>query len=73
MTGSTGTGTATRPLVSFGLTSLRTYGLVIAIVVVSVFFYLQNPAFAKPVKLYWTVHRHHWLTAPDGAVTVERQ
>ena len=32
-----------------------------------------DPAFAKPAKLYWTAHRHHWLTAPDGAVMIERQ
>ena len=33
---------------SLGLTSLRTYGLLIAIVLIAVFFYLQNRAFAKP-------------------------
>jgi ribose/xylose/arabinose/galactoside ABC-type transport system permease subunit len=34
--------------VSLGLSSLRTYGLLIAIVVIAVFFYFQNPAFASP-------------------------
>jgi ribose/xylose/arabinose/galactoside ABC-type transport system permease subunit len=37
---------------SWGLTSLRTYGLVLAIVLISVFFYLQNPAFAKPDNIF---------------------
>lgn len=53
MTGTTGTGTtADRPRLTSGLTSLRTYGLFIAIVLVSVFFYLQNPAFAKPENIF---------------------
>ena len=41
-----------RPRVSWGLSSLRTYGLVIAIALVSLFFYLQNPAFAKPENIF---------------------
>jgi ribose/xylose/arabinose/galactoside ABC-type transport system permease subunit len=49
----TGTTAATpRTSVSWGLASLRTYGLVVAIVLVSVFFYLQNPAFAKPENIF---------------------
>jgi len=36
---------------SLGLGSLRTYGLLIAIIVISLFFYLQNSAFAKPENL----------------------
>jgi ribose/xylose/arabinose/galactoside ABC-type transport system permease subunit len=40
------------PRLSWGLTSLRTYGLVLAIVLISVFFYLQNPAFAKPDNIF---------------------
>jgi ribose/xylose/arabinose/galactoside ABC-type transport system permease subunit len=40
------------PHLSWGLTSLRTYGLVLAIVLISVFFYLQNPAFAKPDNIF---------------------
>jgi len=43
---------ATQPRLTFGLTSLRTYGLVLAIVILSVFFYLQNPAFAKPENIF---------------------
>lgn len=35
-----------------GLSSLRTYGLLIAIVVIALFFYLQNPAFASPNNLF---------------------
>lgn len=51
MAGDAQTG-ATQPRLTFGLTSLRTYGLVLAIVILSVFFYLQNPAFAKPENIF---------------------
>lgn len=52
MTGSVEPGTAVPPpRLTWGLSSLRTYGLVLAIVLVSVFFYLQNPAFAKPENI----------------------
>jgi len=49
MTQSPGTQTAepSAARISFGLTSLRTYGLVIAIIAIALFFYLQNPAFAS--------------------------
>lgn len=42
---------APTPRLTWGLSSLRTYGLVLAIVLVSIFFYLQNPAFAKPENI----------------------
>jgi hypothetical protein len=32
-----------------------------------------DPAFAKPDKLYWTAHRHQWLTPLGDVVWVERQ
>lgn len=51
MAGNADSGTAA-PRLSWGLTSLRTYGLVLAIVLISVFFYLQNPAFAKPDNIF---------------------
>ena len=41
---------AARP--ALGLASLRTYGLVIAIVLISIFFYLNNPAFAKTENIF---------------------
>ncbi len=37
---------------TLGLTSLRTYGLVIAILLISVYFYLQNPAFASSGNIF---------------------
>ena len=37
---------------SLGITSLRTYGLLIAIVVISLFFFLQNPAFASAANIF---------------------
>jgi len=37
---------------TIGLTSLRTYGLVIAIIVIALFFYSQRSAFAKPDNLF---------------------
>ena len=36
----------------WGLTSLRTYGLLIAIIVICAFFYSQNSAFAKPENIF---------------------
>ncbi len=29
--------------------------------------------FQPPASLYWTVHRHEWLTPPAGVTAVERQ
>jgi ribose/xylose/arabinose/galactoside ABC-type transport system permease subunit len=46
------TAATARTSVTWGLASLRTYGLVVAIVLVSLFFYLQNPAFAKPENIF---------------------
>ena len=32
-----------------------------------------DPAFEKPRAFYWTLRRHRWLVAPEGAATIERQ
>jgi ribose/xylose/arabinose/galactoside ABC-type transport system permease subunit len=40
-------GPVSTPRPTLGLASLRAYGLVVAIVLISIFFYLNNPAFAK--------------------------
>ena len=52
MTGTTGSAATGRARPTIGLASLRTYGLVIAIVVISLFFYSQRSAFAKPDNLF---------------------
>ena len=41
-----------RPRLTLGVSSLRTYGLLIAIIVVAVFFYVQNNAFANPNNVF---------------------
>jgi ribose/xylose/arabinose/galactoside ABC-type transport system permease subunit len=48
----TAEGRGGRTMPAIGLTSLRTYGLVMAIVVISIFFYTQRPAFANPDNLF---------------------
>jgi ribose/xylose/arabinose/galactoside ABC-type transport system permease subunit len=45
-------GTVDRPRLTLGISRLRTYGLVIAIVVIALFFWLQNPAFASSSNLF---------------------
>jgi hypothetical protein len=32
-----------------------------------------DPAFERPIKLYWAVRRHGWMKAPEGAQEIERQ
>jgi hypothetical protein len=32
-----------------------------------------DPAFTRPAKLYWTAHRHEWLTELGDTAIVERQ
>jgi hypothetical protein len=32
-----------------------------------------EPDFVEPGRLYWTVRRHHWLTAPPGVESVDTQ
>jgi hypothetical protein len=32
-----------------------------------------DPAFQPPASLYWSLHRHEWLTPPHGVATIERQ
>ncbi len=41
-----------RPRLTWGVSSLRTYGLLIAIAGIAIFFYLQNPAFANPANVF---------------------
>lgn len=40
------------PRLTLGITSLRTYGLLIAIVLIGFFFWLQNPAFANTNNIF---------------------